>query len=273
MKKVLIGSTVRQDPRILEYFLDSLRDLEKNDFAVDFMFVDDNENPAAAQLLQSFRPLGSRVVIQRMDVSSRKDEQAHHWTEKLIWRVAWNKNLIIEHCRKELYDHLFLVDSDLVLHPATLARLIATGKDIISEIFWTKWRPDMMAMPNVWLMDQYALCKFVRGEKIMVEEITRRTHEFLNMLRKPGVYKVGGLGACTLFSRQVLEKGVCFSEIYNISFWGEDRHLCIRAAALGFELFVDTFFPCYHIYRESELEGVPEYLASMGKISLDTHNR
>jgi len=75
----------------------------------------------------------------------------------------------------------------------------------------------------------------------------------------PGVYKVGGLGACTLISRNAISKGVSYDEIYNITFWGEDRHFCIRAAALGIELFVDTHFPAFHIYRRSDLKTLGLY--------------
>ncbi|RYD03050.1 hypothetical protein N752_21810 [Desulforamulus aquiferis] len=79
------------------------------------------------------------------------------------------------------------------------------------------------------------------------------------MLARPGTYKVGGLGACTLMSRNALAKGASFSEIYNLSFVGEDRHFCIRAVALGLELYADTHYEPYHIYRESELAGVEKY--------------
>lgn len=77
---------------------------------------------------------------------------------------------------------------------------------------------------------------------------------FLSKLRFPGVYKVGGLGACTLIKRVVLEKGVHFGDIYNLSFWGEDRSFCVRAVAYGFELFVDTHYPAFHIFREDEID-------------------
>ncbi|TGY42857.1 glycosyltransferase [Clostridium sartagoforme] len=87
------------------------------------------------------------------------------------------------------------------------------------------------------------------------------------MLKKPGTYKVGGLGACTLIDKSSLNKGVNFSRLYNISYIGEDRHFCIRAAALGIQLYVDTYYPAYHIYREEDLEGVDEY--KKGNINLD----
>lgn len=56
-----------------------------------------------------------------------------------------------------------------------------------------------------------------------------------------------------------LEKGINFLEIPNLSFWGEDRHLCIRAVDWGFSLYVDTSCLTYHIYRELDLVGVATY--------------
>lgn len=53
--------------------------------------------------------------------------------------------------------------------------------------------------------------------------------------------------------------GVSFKEIYNLGLAGEDRHFCIRAAALGLELYADTHYPPFHIYRESELAELSGY--------------
>jgi len=81
-----------------------------------------------------------------------------------------------------------------------------------------------------------------------------QTMEFLTRLRRPGVYEVGGLGASTLISLSALKKGLNFSPIRNISFWGEDRWFCIRAIVLGFSLFIDTHFPATHLYRDSDVD-------------------
>jgi hypothetical protein len=67
------------------------------------------------------------------------------------------------------------------------------------------------------------------------------------------------LGACTLISRRAIEAGVNFSELRGCLLWGEDRHLCLRAEALGFRLFADTTLPPLHLYRESELPRVGAY--------------
>lgn len=70
--------------------------------------------------------------------------------------------------------------------------------------------------------------------------------------RKKNWGLVGGLGACTLIRRKALLAGVSFKQLSNLSFWGEDRHFCIRAQALGLSLFVDTHHPAFHLYRESD---------------------
>lgn len=265
MIRILVGSPVRQNPEILEQFLVSLRKLDVTGLQVDYCFVDDNDTQEASQLLTSFVQ-GTRGFILTSVADKpqyERTESTHHWNESLVWRVASHKDRIIEYALARGYDYLFLVDSDLVLHPLTLKCLIAAKKDIVAEIFWTRWRPDQPELPQVWLFDQYNLFPLRRGKQVTQQQVEGDIRAFLQRLRQPGVYRVGGLGACTLISRRALAMGACFREIPNLSFWGEDRHFCIRAAALGLELYVDTHVPAYHIYRQSDLKGVSAYLATV----------
>lgn len=263
MYKVLIGSPVKQKPHILECFLASLNKLNHNDLHITYYFIDDNDEKQSSQLLKKFlldnKKHGFMEKVQLGDHFIR-DDVTHHWTNELIKRVANHKNRIIKYTLDNHFDYLFLIDSDLVLHPNTLIQLLNAKRDIICEIFWTKWKPDLPELPQVWGCDQYTLAEIAPGEKITPEDALYRQRKWINNLRNPGVYRVGGLGACTLISRKVLEKGVDFSPLYNVSFWGEDRHFCIRAVALGFELFVDTHYPAFHIYRESDIPKAHEFL-------------
>ena len=83
---------------------------------------------------------------------------------------------------------------------------------------------------------------------------------FLAGLRAPGLYEVGGLGACTMVRRDALEQGVNFRPVRNLSFWGEDRHFCVRAAARDIPLFADTVYPAFHVFRPEQLEGGRDFL-------------
>lgn len=266
--RILVGSPVRQRPAVLREFLSSLTELHTSGLTVHYFFLDDNDTEEASEQLAQFAQENERVVVEQANGSTApyiRDEQTHFWKDELVWKVATMKDHIIERALQEGYDYLFFIDSDLVLHPRTLQQLVASGKEIISNIFWTKWSQNASELPQVWLYDQYKLYESGRDESLSDEEVNRRIQAFLRRLRIPGIYEVGGLGACTLISRKALEGGVRFARIYNVSFWGEDRHFCIRAAALGFRLHVDTHYPAYHIYRESELPGVQAYKAQYAR--------
>jgi GT2 family glycosyltransferase len=261
--KVLIGSPIRQKPPILHEFLESLRRLEEKSYTLDFFFIDDNDQKESKAILQTFsQSKEGRCTL----FSPPKDcsqyvcnERTHHWQNTMIWKVAEFKDRIIQEARNRDYDYLFFIDSDIVLHPRTIDQLIAAKKEIISNIFWTKWMPDQIPLPQVWVSDHYTLFEHEIHEQISEQEMARRQRAFLEKLKKPGVYEVGGLGACTLISRAALQKEISFKRIRNITFWGEDRHFCVRAAAVGLGLFVDTHYPAYHIYRDTDLTGVEEF--------------
>lgn len=257
MKKVLIASPIRQKDSILAEFLTCLQSLDQTDLAIEFAFIDDHDTPSSQ--LKTFAATTPNVSILKSNAQSQLyqcNEQSHYWQEDIVWKVARYKDYFIQVAKDNHFDYLFLVDSDLALHPKTITHLIGLGKDIISEVYWTKWDQDLPPLPQVWVGGQYRLYELEAGKEVGTEEIGRRQHEFLNKLKCPGTYQVGGLGACTLLSQKALQAGVTFQKIYNLDLVGEDRHFCVRAAALGFELYADTCYPPYHIYRESELPGL-----------------
>lgn len=270
--RVLIGSPIHQDYDILNEFLKSLEGLIKDNIDVAYCFVDDNINVESKELLLDFQKNNRGVTILNSEIGSaqyKRDEYTHRWSNKLVERVATFKNTIIEYAKENKYDFLFFIDSDIVLHPKTLKQLIYSNKDIISNIFWTKWNPNTEELPQVWLKDAYTLYDSDASVTITNGDAQKKTKEFITMLKKPGTYRVGGLGACTLISQKALMGGCNFNKIYNLSFWGEDRAFCVRAVALGFELFVDTYYPAYHIYRREDLKGVEKFKVDCNKRDLE----
>ncbi|REB05494.1 glycosyltransferase [Sporosarcina sp. BI001-red] len=273
ISRVLVGCPVHQKPAILKEFLTSLQRLHQPKIELTFLFFDDNQDELSKQLLTQFANENQNVTVRSSNYNDDylSDENTHYWNEHLVWKVANMKDQIIQHALEEDYDYLFFVDSDILLYPQTIEHLISSEKDIISEIFWTKWQTEAHEQPQVWISDVYTQWEQVRGEHLSDEEKNTRYQEFLQKMRTPGIHQVGGLGACTLISKKALKAGVNFKEIRNLSFWGEDRHFCVRAAALGFPLYVDTYFPAYHIYRASDLEGAEEFLgktATVPKLTL-----
>ncbi|HEY9724288.1 MAG TPA: glycosyltransferase [Oscillatoriaceae cyanobacterium] len=267
MKRIVIGGPVHQDPARLAEYLQSLASLDTSGLEVDFAFIDDNADAESSALLRSFRPPSGQVMIasggERL-TGYQRNENTHVWTEHLAWRVAGFRNQMIQVTLSGGYDGLFMLDSDLVLHPQTLKCLIEARVDVISEIFWTRWTPTETEAPQVWLTGQYVTFQQKRWEKnLSPDECRRREDEWFAILRRPGVYRVGGLGACTLFSRRTFELGANYNEVPDLEYNGEDRHFCVRAATLGITLYVDTHYPALHLYRNEDLARVPAYRAGM----------
>lgn len=262
-ESILIASPIHKPMKIVEEFLNSLKRLEHEDVNVSYCFIDDNEDEQSSELIKKFALENDNVKLLEVfniPLVSDWEKGDHSWSGNKIDKITALKNQIIDYFLKGDYTHIFFIDSDLVLHPRSLKSLLESNKDIVSNIFWTKWQENTDALPQVWLKDFYTLYNAHMLYPKSEQEARKETAEFLASLRVPGVYRVGGLGACTLIRRGVLEAGVNFSPIYNISFWGEDRSFCIRAVAYGFELYVNTFHPAFHIYREQELEALPKWI-------------
>lgn len=261
--RVLIASPVRQKPAILHHFLEGLRRLDTTGMEVAYLFVDNNDDAHASEQLRAFGgQVDAPVHRLRLPVGEmyHRTETSHYWTENLIGRLAAIKDGILHATLKYGCDYAFLVDSDLVLHPQTLRRVIERQRDILSQVFWTVWTADKPPLPNVWYADHYNLYRTQRGQTLPPDEQARRTETFLSALAfRPGVYRLSGLGACTLIARRAIEAGVSFSPLRGSLHLGEDRHFCLRAEALGFHLFADTTLPPLHLYRTSELSRVPAY--------------
>lgn len=261
MRNILIGSPVRQEPDILAAFLHGLARLHTDGLQVRFCFMDDNDDPRSSALLDEFLAAheGVRIRIEDRPEPYDKDDHTHRWRVSLIARVAAIKNQLLQLAAESGFDALFLVDSDLVLHPRTLVHLSALHKPVVSEVFWTRWTPQAPWRPQVWMMDHYTLYAAVPGEQVPTAEAQRRTIEFLRRMRDGGCHPVGGLGACTLVARNAIAAGVSFDAVPNVSFWGEDRAFSIRAAVLGVELWADTALPPLHLYRRADLARVPGF--------------
>lgn len=267
MKKVLIASPICKKASILKHFLDNIVKQKQENISITYYFIDDNQEEDSSVLLNNFAQNNTNTFLLKAPAKKMKyndNNFTHEWNDYLVWRLADLKDQIINYARANDYDFLFFVDSDLILNPNTIEHLVSLNLDIVSEIFWTQWTPGDVELPQVWISDEYTLYEKNGKEELSVSEQRSRIIAFLNKIRTPGVYEVGGLGACTLISKNAISKPISFSKIKNLSFWGEDRHFCVRANALGLDLYVDNKYPALHLYRDSDLEKIDVFCAENG---------
>lgn len=268
MSKILIGSPIRQKHTILKEFLNGLLRVEKGNNSVFYFFIDDNNDAISSEMLAAFLKENNNTIVKKsseffIDEPNRDylcDEYTHYWNNENIRRISVFKNSIIEYCTENNYDYLYLIDSDIVVDKRSLLHLISRNVDIVSNVFYTQWIPNGPLRPQCfWIPSLHSKYEsFTAGPSH--EKISQIEMDFYAKIRVPGIYKVDGLGACTLIKNESLKRGVSFKSIPNLSVYGEDRDFCIRAGALGIDLYLDTVYPAYHIYREEYLSRVDEFV-------------
>lgn len=238
MKKILFFSSICKPKSILGIALPSYAKLEKDDFEIDFLFYDDNKEESASEYLNNFCQKQSNCFLMTQIQMNQSDYRDHNWNSSRIDRIITIKNSAIQYALKKKYDYLFLVDADLVLHPTTLVHLVQQKQHFIFTVFWTLFYGETYHKPNAWDFHSWAY----------------RDAETLLKLSEKGSYIVGGGGACTLLSNEILKKGLTFERLPSLDYPGEDRHFCTRAQALGYDVIVDSHFPAYHIFLESQCD-------------------
>lgn len=240
MEKIILFSPVRQDHETLAEVLKSHAALKSISAR---WYYDDNEDQESSRLIAG-------QTIPKLDIGAERYDVAgdtHQWTNTLVQRIARIRNEAIKLFLMTDADALFIVDADIIMHPDLVTHLASRSEcKVISEVFWSQWRPGELWMPNVW--------DFHPTGYLRAQNITR--------LRIPGVYQVGGLGACTLIRREVLEAGVNYDSVTGMeNVWGEDRAFCTRASTHGFKLWADTELTPFHVYRKEQLDEAKVWAA------------
>lgn len=267
--KLLIASVIRKPPQVIEAFLKTLawqrfrKPVEvAYSFITDFPPGDPNEAPVKA-LLVAFAQQ-HKVTLRHVAGGNDFLETAvsHQWTPSAWHRVGAMKNQLFQQMLTEGHDYTFLVDADVLCDPTTIQSLLDTECPIVSAVYWTHWQRKqpgdtqvVHAGPQVWLRHPYFLDGHGYSEA-----------EFRGALIGRELLRVWGLGACTLFHRSAIEKGVSFAPIPEglppgPMSDGEDRHLCERARRLHLPLYADAWPAVYHAYHSAEYSEIPKWLA------------
>jgi hypothetical protein len=146
--------------------------------------------------------------------------------------VADNRNKLAKLAIEKGYDHLLFIDSDMVVNPNTLSRMLALKKPIVG------------------LAANHRRLPLESNVKPLDGDITKPIPE------EPFMAESVGTGVM-LISRDVLKKlsedGPVFefSYMHDKDLWdtriGEDVNFCGKARAFGYEIWVDPTIPVRHV--------------------------
>lgn len=268
--KVLIASVIRKPAAVVAAFLHCLSwQRLKRESTISYSFITDfpahdPEAPVVKDMLQQFAAQFPNVTVAHNaapDGDYGDAATTRHWTPPAMHRVGELKNRFFQQCMTQQQDAVWLVDADVLCDPTTLQSLLDTECPIVAGVYWTHWnKPQpgdtaaVHAGPQVWLRHPYQLSGHGYSEA-----------DFRQALVARKLLRVWGLGACTLFSRAVLEKGVSFTPVPEglppgPMSDGEDRHLCERARRLHIPLYADPWPDIFHAYHASDYADLAKWI-------------
>lgn len=195
-----------------------------------------------------------------------EDDDGPRWHHSKIERVARVRQRFMDECTPNDYasapggdlvyvgpdettpDALFMVDTDVILGPGVLDRLMAVDADVVYGVFWTEcdWgtAPGVEYWPQVWSHHPY-----------------RFDEDTWAALCEPGVneVEVRGGGACTLIRGRGFESRywpLLESIRFEGGMWaGEDRSYCLGLEARGIRQVAVTGLPIEHLYTPEQVEA------------------
>ena len=241
MKKILITAPVHQSAKIFREYLWSLdRLIIPKEYEIKkYFYLHNSDN------LKKFLNSDEYEIV-KDNVQVKENEQTHLWTNENFSSVTKMRNAALDKARKEKYDYIFSVDSDVILHKNSLVELIEDNCDIVAKMYWTAFDNNYpwYLMPNGY--DEFG----EQGERIFKNGI--------NNLKIMGLHEIGVTGACTLIGPRVINESLInYSPIpivYN-SKW-EDYAFCLRTRCIieNAKICIDNIHMAKHLYRQEDFE-------------------
>ena len=234
-KRILITAPVCQNEKIFKEYLWSLNRLEiPEEYKIDkYFYLHNSEHLKKLLNINEYEIINDNSIYEY-------NNRTHIWKSENFKAVAIMRTKALEKARKEEYDYIFSVDSDVILRKTTLTELLNTNKKFISKIFWNAYdelMPDLL-VPNCYegrLTNQQIILDYER-------------------LKKSNIYETGIIGACTLISKEIFNnKYINYYPIKNLSSseW-EDYAFCIRLQVIfknKIKAYIDTNNPVKTLYR------------------------
>lgn len=220
---ILIAAPVRNRAWVLPEYLEHLRNLDYPKEKLAFKFILNDSTDESEKILNEFKenyqPEYRYIEIEKADFGYPSDWGEDREKNKLNrFKYAYKalsklRNLILATAWADLEtDYLFQVDSDILVRPDVLKRLIECGKDIVAALVVNKRNK----------LEQVFAYNFtpLSDSRIIVPD---------------GLFEVKTTGAVVLISRKVFENiSICYSPKDS----GEDEGFCENARKQGFKSYI-----------------------------------
>lgn len=231
VKKVMIGCPVRNRAWILPRYLKSISNLEYPGEYLSYCFIVNDCIDSTPDLLADFareRPGQVKIIVHNM---GRLKSRSHLRGYYHFAHLAWLRNILLSAFLQSDCEYLFSIDSDILLPPYALNRLLKDECEIISALVCNGHETRDPGIYNI-----------LRHNK---DGTWRHIREF----SREGVFEVECTGAVYLLKRNVIDGyGIRYSAAYG----AEDIGFCMNALSKGIKIFCDGRVEGEHYMQENQ---------------------
>lgn len=231
--KILIAAPVRNRAWILKEYLAALRSLDYPRLFLGFFFLINDSTDSSEDIIKEF---GEKIIKDSPEILLFKYLHLRYGQEKW-WRGQYSfshlaelRNLILEFFLASPCDYLFSVDSDVIVPPHTLNRLLSDQKDVVAAL-----APNDLHLrvptEKQFVKRYYNVLRLVQDRLVHIYPFPQNN-----------IFSVDCTGAACLIARSVIEAGVRYGDHPQ----GEDAHFCLMAKEKDFTLWADSRVICEH---------------------------
>lgn len=248
-KKIVISCPVSNRGKFLPYFLDNLYKLDYPKKLITFYFLINNSHDDTESILLNFKSCyeseynSINIDYYKKNKNVPLDCRVKDIRVKFTYRhLAQLRNRILQYVSSSDADFLFSVDSDIMVKPDTLKKLLSHDKDIVSSLIWNgyiKNPSNPYLYPNI----------LIRKENNTFTHVSNWYVKNAPVLTESKLIEIDATGAICLISKEVAS-----NTQYGFHSQGEDIFWSIDCKNKGYKLHCDLSAYCEHLMSEELLE-------------------
>jgi cellulose synthase/poly-beta-1,6-N-acetylglucosamine synthase-like glycosyltransferase len=230
---VAIGCPIQNREEIVKEYLEGISNLDYPKNKLIPCFFVNNTSDKTGELILNWMAENKKdyklIVYERDDkvYKRRTDRQDRENRDYTLFTIVRNRFLKL--VKTVEWDYLFSVDSDIIIQPDTLKKLLAHKKEIVSALVYNGFH---------FGQDWY-------NYRVKKERNGRRGYYVYRYIPQ-NIFEVDVTGACYLIRRGVIDRGIK----YKVHKFGEDVGFCEEAKSKGIKIYCDPT-----IKPEHKLQG------------------
>ncbi len=253
--QIVIGAPISNRSAYLPYYLSNLYALNYPKSQLSFYFIINNSQDNSEQILQQFKSDHEHeynnitIDYYHGNKHAPKDERTNEIRLKHSYKfLSTLRNMLLKYTVKNKYSHLFSVDSDIMVKPDSLNKLLVAQTDIISGLIFNGF----LHAPN----SPHSFPNILKyNDKGVLEHVSNWYVKNGSTLTESKIIEIDANGAISLISNKA-----CSELSYGFDIQGEDIFFCKMAQKKGYKLYADL--SCFNDHLMSE-QMLQDYIKNL----------